>query len=90
MPKKWVNFNAFLPLKANNEYDDGIVSQPTDGYVEDDFTRNWQTFWAMLLCSIILVFAFVSIKHNSTQLTDNGLIQILSISWLLGAVMEMA
>ena len=90
MPASWVNFNAFLPKNAILEFDNGIVREPTGDYVDDGWTRDWQTFWAMLLCSIVLVFAFVSIKHNSTQLTDNGLLQIIAISYLLYAVTELA
>ena len=87
MPKNWVSFEAFLPLTAADEKDTGIVRQPTGDYAEDDWTRDWQTFWATLLISIVLVFTFIAIKHNSTQMTDNGLIQIIAISYILSAVM---
>ena len=40
--------------------------------------------------SIILVLAFISIKHKSTQLTDNGLVQILAFNIALLAVSEMS
>lgn len=42
------------------------------------------------MCSIILVLAFISIKHKSTQLTDNGLVQILAINSVLLAVSVMS
>ena len=38
------------------------------------------------MSSIILILAFISIKHKDTQLTDNGLIQILAIWIVLSAV----
>lgn len=58
--------------------------------VDNDWTRDWQTFWTILMCSIILVLAFISIKHKSTQLTDNGLVQILAINSVLLAVSVMS
>ena len=58
--------------------------------VDNDWMRDWQTFWTILLCSIILVLAFISIKHKSTQLTDNGLVQILAINSVLFAVALMS
>ena len=81
VPDSWVSFTAFLPLQANRkDYDTGIsYDSDKDEYLNDDWTRDWQCFWAILMCSIILVLTFISIKHKDTQLTDNGLIQILAI-----------
>ena len=54
--------------------------------MKDQFTRDWQCFWVIFMSTIILVFTFVSIKHEKTQLTDNGLIQIIGINLLYIAI----
>ena len=36
------------------------------GYGRDGFTRNWQTFWAVFLCSILISLVFVSLKSKKT------------------------
>ena len=38
------------------------------------------------MCSIILVFSFISIKHEKTQLTDNGLLHVIAIHLVLVAI----
>lgn len=40
--------------------------------------------------TIILVFSFISIKHKSTQLTDNAMLQILAFNVVLAAVSELS
>ena len=80
----------FLPLDGSKSYDTGITCTSYGNCVDDDWTRDWQTFWAILLCSIILILAFISIKHKTTQLTDNGLVQILAYNSILLAVSLMS
>ena len=81
VPSNWINFTAFLPLDAEKSVDDGMSRDPiTRDWSNDDFTRNWQCFWATIICSFLLVLFFISVKHKSTQLTDDSLIQILAIS----------
>ena len=41
------------------------------------------------MASIVLVLSFISIKHKSTRLTDDGLLQILTIYAVLTAVASM-
>ena len=40
--------------------------------------------------SIILVLAFISIKHKSTRLTDDSMIQILAINLVIVAVTQLS
>mmetsp|Transcript_22472 Transcript_22472/g.27707 ORF Transcript_22472/g.27707 Transcript_22472/m.27707 type:complete len:151 (-) Transcript_22472:124-576(-) len=44
------------------------------GTSDDGFTRNWQTFWGVLLTSTILSLGFCAIKHEKTRVTEDGLL----------------
>ena len=54
-----------------------------DSYYSDGYTRNWQTFWAMVVTSMLLVLAYNSIKLKGTQITDDRLAQALGIVWVI-------
>ena len=54
-----------------------------DSYYSDGYTRNWQTFWAMVITSMLLVLAYNSIKLKGTQITDDRLAQALGIVWVI-------
>lgn len=51
-----------------------------DGTGDDGFTRDWQTFWSILLTSIVLTLCYSSIKNDATKISDNILVQILLIT----------
>ena len=74
-------------MDASNKSDTGLCRDPdTKDWSADCWTRDWQTFWAVLISSIILVLTFISIKHKNTQLTDNSLIQIIAIQVVFAAI----
>lgn len=74
----YVLIGKVLPKLPSGDYDFG------NG--DDGWTRDWQTFWSLLITSIFLVVCFISIKNERTQLTDNKLFQALAITLLMGAV----
>ena len=39
--------------------------------------RDWQTFWAMLLTSTVLVLCYCSIKNEVTKISEHVIVQIL-------------
>ena len=71
------------PLKPNGVKDlSGVDYQGN----HEAFTRDFQTFWAMFLTSMLLVLAFTSIKAEVTRLSDNRLFQAFSVYTTLIAV----
>ena len=62
MPGSWIRLVG--PKGPKNVYYDPI----------NGFTRDWQTFWAMLVTSMILTLCFVSFKSERTAITENKLL----------------
>ena len=62
-------------------------SDPDFGLDEvNGFTRDWQTFYAMLISSFFLTLAYTSVKSKNTQLTENELLKAFVIYFVLGTV----
>ena len=68
IPRGWVGVIA--PKMPNDRPDEGQDS-------EHGFMRDWQTFWAMLLTSIVLVLCYCSIKNEATKISEHVIVQIL-------------
>ena len=66
------------PTLPRGGHDFGVDTDYSNG-----FTRDWQTFWAMLVTSALLVLAYNSIKLKGTQITDDHLVQALGIVWVI-------
>ena len=58
------------------------------GKDNDDFSADWQTFWAMMLTSVILVLCFKSVRGD-TALTDNKIFQIFAVAIILNGFAAM-
>ena len=60
-----VNFSLIsIVAPLNGDYSSNSVYDLGTG--DHGFTRDWQTFWNMLISSIILVVSFIAIKHPKT------------------------
>ena len=68
VPDSWIGIIAPSLPSGNPDLGDA------PGTDEEGFTRDWQTFWAMLITSIVLSYAYVSIKNDKTQLSDEPLV----------------
>mmetsp|Transcript_12365 Transcript_12365/g.16769 ORF Transcript_12365/g.16769 Transcript_12365/m.16769 type:complete len:269 (+) Transcript_12365:22-828(+) len=49
---------------------------------DNGFTRDWQTFFAMFLTSMILVLAYASVKMPQTAISDNKVVQIIALTFI--------
>ena len=76
VPEAWLGIIApIIPY--------GTEDLGADTHYSTGFTRDWQTFWAMLVTSMLLVLAYNSIKLKGTQITDDRLVQALGIVWVI-------
>ena len=72
----------------------GLIGPQTGGFGvdlgegKDGFTRNWQTFWSMMLTCMVLVLAFTSIKSKEIAISDNKLFQVGAIWIVLSTVAQ--
>ena len=73
LPEDWYSADGLLPKNGYSEdsLDDGC------SYDGAEWTRDWQTFWSILITSMLLSLFFVSIKNKKTQLTEDAGLNIL-------------
>ncbi len=69
VPDQWLGYIA--PLTP-----DGFAQ----GTPDTDFTRIWQTIWAILLTSTVMCFAYNAIKSPITRLNDDKILQAFLIA----------
>jgi glycerol uptake facilitator-like aquaporin len=79
VPESWLGM--IIPKTASNRADIGTA---TDG-----FSRDWQTFWAMLVTSLILVLTVVSVKSKATQISAEPMLQVFAVTLVLLAMPTM-
>ena len=77
VPGKWVG--QIIPQTPNG------VDYGTSQY---GFSRNWQTFWAMTITSMILSMVFVAVKCKETRPSEDIVVSALFVLLVITGLSE--